>query len=126
MILVETSIWVDHLRAGDATLAGLLEAGRVLAHPAVVGEVALGALRQRALVLALLRALPQAVVATSEEVLAFIEDHGLAGLGIGYVDAHLLAATRLTASASLWSRDKRLQRAAERLGLAVNDPSSSP
>lgn len=126
MILVDTSIWVDHLRAGDATLAGLLEAGRVLAHPAVVGEVALGALRQRALVLALLRALPQAVVATSEEVLAFIEDHGLAGLGIGYVDAHLLAATRLTASASLWGRDKRLQCAAEHLGLAVNDPSSSP
>jgi predicted nucleic acid-binding protein len=119
VILVDTSIWVDHLRAGDATLSGLLEAGRVLAHPAVVGEVALGMLRQRALVLASLRALPQAIVATDEEVFGFIEDNDLAGLGIGYVDAHLLAATRLTATASLWTRDKRLLRAAERLDLVA-------
>ncbi len=119
MILVDTSIWVDHLRTGDAALAGLLDTGRVLAHPAVVGEVALGMLRQRALVLASLLALPQAVVTTDGEVLAFIEDNDLAGLGIGYVDAHLLAATRLTAGASLWTRDKRLLRAAERLRLAV-------
>lgn len=118
MILVDTSIWVDHLRAGDVVLTGLLEVGRVLAHPAMVGEVALGSLRQRTIVLASLRALPQAVVATDEEVLRFIDDNSLAGLGIGYVDAHLLAATRLTADASLWTRDQRLLRTAEHLGLA--------
>lgn len=119
MILVDTSVWVDHLRVGDKTLAGLLDRGSVLAHACVIGELALGDLRQRDLVLATLQDLPQASVATDREVLHFIGQHALFGLGIGYVDAHLLAAVRLTAGAALWTRDKRLLGVADRLGIAA-------
>jgi predicted nucleic acid-binding protein len=117
MILVDTSVWVDHLRAPDKTLTGLLEKARVLAHPFVIGEVALGHLGDRDLVLGTLQDLPQATVATDNEVLHFIGQHRLFGLGIGYVDAHLLASARLTSGASLWTRDKRLLRPATLLGL---------
>lgn len=118
MILVDTTVWVDHLRAGDKTLAGLLESGRALTHPFVIGELALGNLRQRQAILAYLQDLPEANIATDREVLQFIERHALAGLGVGYVDVHLLASTSLTAGSSLWTRDKRLSGVAERLGLA--------
>jgi predicted nucleic acid-binding protein len=119
VILVDTSVWVDHLRTGDKMLADVLEAGQVLAHPFVIGELALGSLRQRDLVLATLQDLPQAGVATDEEVLHFIRRHALFGSGIGYVDAHLLAAVRLTAAAVLWTRDQRLLAVAQQLGLAA-------
>jgi predicted nucleic acid-binding protein len=122
MILVDTSVWIDHLRADDKTLAGLLDIGRVLAHPLVIGEVALGNLQRRDLVLRALQRLPRAIVATDHEVLRLIDQHALFGLGIGYVDAHLLAAARLTAGASLWARDKRLFAAATQLGLAARLP----
>jgi predicted nucleic acid-binding protein len=121
MILVDTSVWVDHLRLGDKTLAGLLDAGRTLAHPFVIGELALGNLRRRELVLAFLQDLPQALVADNQEMLHFIDLHGLSGLGIGYVDAHLLAAAQLT-GAHLWTRDRRLRSIAERSGLAAQLP----
>jgi predicted nucleic acid-binding protein len=120
MILVDTSVWVDHLRTDDKKLAQLLDAGTVLAHPFVTGELALGNLRQRDHVLSNLQDLPQASVATDQEVLHFIDRYGLFGLGIGYVDAHLLAATRLTEGASLWTRDQRLYAVAERLGLTAD------
>ena len=119
MILADTSVWVDHLRAGDKALAAFLDAGTVLAHPFVIGELALGNLRQRDIVLQALADLPQASVATDAEVLHFIERHALAGRGIGYIDAHLLAAVKLTAGAELWTKDKRLQRFAVQLGLAI-------
>ena len=119
MILVDTSVWVGHLRAGDRILAQLLDAGNILVHPFVIGEVALGSLPRRRLILDALHDLPQAVVASGQECLHFIDKHRLSGSGIGYVDAHLLAATRLTAGASLWTRDKYLNSAAERLGLAA-------
>jgi predicted nucleic acid-binding protein len=122
VILVDTSVWVDHLRRRDEALAGLLEAGRVLAHPFVIGELALGRLRQRDLVLSALQDLPQARVATDREVLHFIDQHSLSGLGIGYVDAHLLAAVRLSGSVPLWTRDKRLRGAADRLDLPIASP----
>ena len=125
MILVDTSVWVDHLRTSDEALAQLLRSGRVLAHPFVIGELALGRLRQRREILALLHDLPQAEVATAAEVLHFVEGHGLAGRGIGYIEAHLLASTRLTAGSALWTRDRRLAAAAERLGLARR-PSGEP
>lgn len=119
MILVDTSVWVDHLRKGDKALATLLDAGAVLAHPFVIGELALGNLRPREIVLDALADLPRASVATDVEVLHFIDCHALFGHGVGYVDAHLLAAVRLTAGAALWTKDKRLHGVAVKLALAM-------
>jgi predicted nucleic acid-binding protein len=125
VILVDTSVWIDHLRSGDPVLAGLLERSLVLAHAWVVGELALGRLRKPSEVIDLLGGLPQATVATSAEVLALIEHEELSGVGIGYVDAQLLAATRLTDGGQLWTGDGRLRAAAERLGCGFA-PKSSP
>jgi hypothetical protein len=122
MILVDSSVWVDHLRAGDKALENLLDAGMVLSHPFVIGELALGNLQKRADVLNALSGLPKAAVATDAEALAFIDHHALAGRGIGYIDVHLLAAVQLTGSASLWTRDKRLHTIATALGLAIAQP----
>lgn len=117
MILVDTSVWINHLRVGDPKLAALLQDGDVLAHPWVIGELALGHLARRGEILGLLHNLPQPKIATDVEVQKLIEDRQLFGLGIGYVDAHLLASTLLTTSAALWTRDKRLAAAAVQLGL---------
>ncbi len=119
MILVDTSVWIDHLRHGDPSLVTVLEAGRVLMHPFVVGEVACGNLNRRAEVLMQLRELPPAPVASDDEVLEFIERRGLMGRGIGYVDVHLLASVALAGGARLWTRDKRLAAVASELALAV-------
>lgn len=121
MILVDTSIWIDHLRSGDAHLTSLLQDGQVLAHPWVIGELALGHLTHRREILRLLQNLPSAVAATDAEVLAMIENRHVFGLGIGYVDAHLLAATLLTAGARLWTRDQRLAVVAAKLGLTSDE-----
>jgi predicted nucleic acid-binding protein len=118
LILVDTSIWVDHLRAGDKALAGWLDSGMVLTHPFVIGELALGNLREREIVLNALSDLPRASIATDAEVLHFIGRHGLFGRGIGYVDVHLLAGVRLTEGAQLWTNDKRLYGVAAQLDLA--------
>ena len=122
MILVDTSVWVDHLQRGNAALAERLTRAQVLGHPFVLGELALGSLRQRATILQALQHLPAAAVATDDEVLGFITTHALHGIGIGYVDAHLLAAVRLTPGAQLWTLDKRLQAAASQLDLAFAQP----
>jgi predicted nucleic acid-binding protein len=122
VILVDTSVWVDHLRAGSETLAGLLDRGEVLAHPFVVGEIALGGLRQRERILTALSRLPAAAVATHAEVLHFIDRRALFARGVGYVDVHLLAAASLTAGARLWTHDKRLNELAVGLGLAAIMP----
>jgi predicted nucleic acid-binding protein len=119
VVLVDTSVWVDHLRRGDPTLVTLLQAGEVLAHPFVTGEIALGTLKRRRMVLDAFGDLPQIRVANDDEVLHFIEQGGLAGTGIGYVDAHLLASARLEAGTAILTRDKRLHAAARRLGLAA-------
>lgn len=121
MILVDTSVWVDHLRRGDAQLVNLLERANVAMHPFVVGEIACGSLRDRSSILELLQDLPAAVVAEGEEVLGFIERHVLHGNGIGYVDVHLLASVALTEGAKLWTRDKSLRRVAQALGCAFRD-----
>ena len=120
MIIVDTSVWIDHLKSGDAALADLLGTGRVLAHSFVTGELALGSLRQRRNVLESLRDLPQATVASLDEVMMLIEREQLYGLGIGFVDAHLLAAARLTPGTLLWTRDRRLRQAATPLGLSAD------
>jgi predicted nucleic acid-binding protein len=96
-----------------------LEAGNVLVHPFVIGEIALGNLKQRELILGALADLPQAVVARDDEVMPFIEGSGLFGRGIGYLDVHLLASIRLTAGSLLWTHDRRLRDIAEQLGMAV-------
>ncbi len=121
MILVDTSVWVDHLRSGDAQLAALLEQGRVVSHPFVVGEIACGSLADRATVIELLQDLPAAAVAETDEVLAFVERQALHGKGVGYVDVHLLASAALTPGTQLWTRDKRLRAAAEALACAFAD-----
>ncbi len=121
MILVDTSVWIDHLRSGDPELASLLQDSHVLTHPWVTGELALGRLARRSEILGLLGNLPQAKVATDVEVLTLIDNHQLFGLGIGYVDAHLLASTMLTTGTRLWTRDKRLTAVASQHGLASDN-----
>jgi len=125
LILVDTSVWVDHLRRGESRLIALLESAKVATHPFVVGEIACCSLANRQTVLALLQDLPMAAVADSDEVLAYIERHKLYGKGIGYVDVHLLAAVALTEDALLWTRDKRLRAAAASLRSAYVEPGSN-
>jgi len=119
VILVDTSVWVDHLRADDSRLVSLLQTGQVLTHPFVIGEIALGNLKQRQAVLGALTNLPQAAIARDGEVLEFIGRNQLAGTGLGYVDAHLLASALLTPETTILTRDKRLRGAAIRLQLAA-------
>ncbi len=120
MILVDTSVWIDHLRHGDVELTRLLNTGQVLTHRFIIGELALGSLQNRNIVLSTLQNLPQVTVASDEEVLHFIESRALFGTGIGYIDAHLLAAVLLSPGTLLWTRDKRLFAESVRLGLCAN------
>jgi predicted nucleic acid-binding protein len=119
LILVDTSIWVDHFRSKDDGVARLLDDRQVSTHPFVVGELAVGNLRNRDEILLMLSLLPVSNAASHEEVLEFISNFSLAGQGLGFIDVHLLAAVRLTPGTSLWSKDKRLVAAAERLTLSV-------
>ncbi len=122
MILVDTSIWIDHFRSADESLVGLLSANRVLMHSFVIGELACGNLRRRDEVLSLLKNLPAATIGHDDEVRLFIEHRKLMGRGIGYIDAHLLTAVALSNGARLWTRDKRLQGVASELGMAYAPP----
>jgi predicted nucleic acid-binding protein len=119
LVLVDTSVWIDHLRAGDARLATLLERNRVLMHPMVIGELACGSLGDRDTLLALWGSLPQLPAASHDEALYFLTGNRLWGRGIGYVDLHLLAAVSLSQATALWTRDKRLSEVASQLGLAA-------
>jgi predicted nucleic acid-binding protein len=120
MILVDTSVWIEHLHTGDESLVALLNSSQVLAHPFVIGELACGNLRKRTDVLRLFNDLPQAPVASQKEVLLFIERNALMGQGIGFIDAHLLASTALADTAFIWTRDNRLQKIAIKLKLAFD------
>ncbi|HEY2708372.1 MAG TPA: PIN domain-containing protein [Caulobacteraceae bacterium] len=119
MILADTSVWVDHIRHADADLIKALQANNILTHPYVIGEVAMGNLPRRAVFIRNMRRLPSALLATDDEAMSLLEREGLFGQGIGYVDLHLLAATRLTPGATLLTRDRRLESMAVRLGLAA-------
>jgi predicted nucleic acid-binding protein len=119
MILADTSIWIDHFRRSDLQLAQLLERGDVAMHPFVIGELLLGRVPRIAEMIDDLNTLPKATVASPEEVLSFIVARRLPGAGIGYVDAHLLAAAALTPETLVWTRDKRLLAAAQSLSLAA-------
>lgn len=119
MILVDTSVWIDHLRGGTNRLSECLERGIVLIHPFVIGEIACGNLRNRSYVLAMMSNLPSALTASDQEVIDFIEKRSLYGQGIGYIDTHLLASTALTPDARLWTSDSRLQKIAEAMDLGI-------
>jgi hypothetical protein len=121
MILLDTSVWIDHLRRGVPLAAGLLEEGRVLMHPFVLGELACGNLKNRNEVLHLLADLPRAPTATDAEILGFIERHALMGRGIGYVDVHLLASAALARLGGLWTRESRLAAVASAMNLAFSE-----
>jgi predicted nucleic acid-binding protein len=119
MILADTSIWIDHFRRGDFRLTQFLDRGDVVMHPFVVGELALGYVPRIAEMLEDLLTLPKAIVADTDEVLKFIAHRKLSESGIGYVDAHLLAAAALGKETFLWTRDKRLHTAAQSLSIAA-------
>ena len=117
MILADTSIWIDHLRAGNKEMRRLLNQGDIVIHPWIIAELALGSLRERAKTLALLDFLPQVREAQLSEVRVMIEARRLYNLGIGLTDARLIASVFLNPSTLLWTRDKRLRKAAEDLGI---------
>lgn len=119
MILVDTSIWVDHFRRRDDRLARLLDDRKVSMHPFVAGELAVGNLRNRDEILLMLNSLPATAIASHEEALRFISNFSLAGRGLGYIDIHLLAAVSLTPGTLLWSKDKRLNAVAESLSIPM-------
>jgi predicted nucleic acid-binding protein len=111
MVLVDTSVWVSHLRDGNVELVSLLNDGKVLCHPLIVGELACGNLKDRAVILNFLQLLPMGIEAEHEEVLSFIENRHLMGKGIGYVDVHLIASAILM-GVPLWTLDKKLSQVA--------------
>jgi predicted nucleic acid-binding protein len=117
MVLVDTSVWVAHLRQGAIGLDALLNEGRVVSHPFIVGELACGNLKHRSAILIHLQALPQAIPAGHEEVMQFIENYRLMGKGLGYMDMHLLASALLT-KVPLWTLDQKLHEVAVKLELA--------
>ena len=119
MILVDTSVWVDHLRLNLPLLADLLDAGEVTTHPFILGELACGNLSNRKEILALLVSLPPVTIATHAEALLLVEAHKLHGQGIGWIDVHLLASAMLT-GIPLWTRDRKLHAATKALGIAEN------
>ena len=120
MILVDTSVWVDHLRFPDPMLARLLTLDQVLLHPFVIGEISMGNFARRADFLASLKTLPQIFVAENDEVMDLTDRRHLFGTGIGFIDTHLLASLHLTPGTKLWSRDKRLAAIATGMDLCFN------
>jgi predicted nucleic acid-binding protein len=126
VILVDSSIWIDHFRHGDAELIKIVEDDRLLCHPFIVGELALGSLRERDAVIAFLAAQREAVIATHAEVMTVIDRHSIFSMGIGYTDAHLLTSTLLDRRSSLWTRDKRLAAAALKVGATVHPFPQTP
>ena len=122
MILVDTSVWVDHLQRGSISLREALEREEVMTHPFVIGELSCGNLKDRREVLELLTELPSAVVADEAEVLEFIETRHLMGKGVGYIEVHLLASAILMEETRLWTRDKHLAEIATRMRLNFEEP----
>jgi hypothetical protein len=125
VILVDTSVWVDHLGRSESSLVAALETEQVLMHPFVLGELACGNLKRRSEVLSLMRELPQAPMATETEAHRFIDARKLMGRGIGYIDVHLLASVVLLESARLWTRDKRLFAVADYLAVRFDERHAS-
>ena len=114
MVLVDTSVWVSHLRDGNVELARLLNDGKVLCHSLIVGELACGNLKDRGMILSFLQLLPMSTEAEHDEVLSFIESNRLMGKGVGYVDVHLITSAVLT-GVPIWTLDKKLAQTADSL-----------
>nr|WP_210290092.1 type II toxin-antitoxin system VapC family toxin [Rhizobium skierniewicense] len=123
--MVDTSIWIDHFRHHDDELRKIIEADNLLCHPAIIGELGLGSLRNRNDVITFLAAQQEVLVATHDEVMVMIDRHSLFSMGIGYTDANLLASTLIDTRAVLWTRDKRLAAAAQKAGAALYKPKTS-
>jgi predicted nucleic acid-binding protein len=121
VILVDSSVWIEHLRRHEHDLSALLEAGHVMCHPFVIGEIACGHLSRREYMLAELARLPQAPVASHDEAMGFLSGRALSGRGVGWVDIHLLASTALSQGARLWTKDKRLAAVAGELRLIYSN-----
>jgi predicted nucleic acid-binding protein len=121
MILVDTSIWVDHLRYGDEPLSQLLIQGLVFCHPMIIGELACGNLQNRSELISMWQNLPLPTEASHQEALYLLESRHLMGKGIGYIDLHLLATCLLTTNTLLWTRDKRLASIADSLGIGFSN-----
>jgi len=117
MVLVDTSVWVHHLREGDTNLTKLLSDGQVMCHEFIIGEIACGRLKNRTEILSLLKLLPMTIQAKHEEVLEFIEANHLMGRGLGYIDMHLSASAILT-GVTMWTLDKKLNETNKRLGIS--------
>ena len=117
MVLADSSIWIDHFCKANDELKELLNSDRILTHPFILGELCIGNFRKRDVVLTMLKLLPKAIVASDEEVGVFIEKHQLYGLGVGYIEMHLLASAILTKT-RLWTGDKKLKEIAINLGCA--------
>ena len=122
MILADTSVWIDHFRAGNKELQRALNSGQIVIHPWIVAELASGSLRDRAKTLAMLDLLPQVRVARMTELRLTIEARHLYNLGIGLTDAHLIASVFLNPPTLLWTRDKQLRRVAESFAIHANLP----
>ena len=122
MILADTSIWIDHLRSGNKEMRKHLDQGHIVIHPFIIAELALGSLKERTKTLALLDLLPQLRVAQLSEVRLTIEARRLYSLDIGLADAHLIASVFINPSTLLWTKDKRLRKAAEALGIYASLP----
>jgi hypothetical protein len=122
--LADTSIWIDHFRQANSELRRIIEDDRLLCHPVIVGELALGSLRDRSNVLAFLAAQREAVVATHSEVMTMVDRHGIFSMGIGYTDAQLLASVLLEQRTALWTRDRRLRAVAEKAGASLYMPAN--
>jgi len=120
LILVDSSVWIDHLRSVEPDLVMALSERRVIQHPMVTTELSLGSISHRDRLIGMLRRLPQARLLDEADVLQYIEDAELPGRGIGLVDAHLLASSARCEDVQLWTRDRRLRQQAERLGLAAS------
>jgi predicted nucleic acid-binding protein len=119
MVLVDTSVWVLHLRERNTELEKLLNDGDVVCHPFIIGELACGNLKNRSEILSLLQALPMATQAEHEEVMQFIDKYRLMGKGLGYIDMHLLASALLT-EVPIWTLDKKLNEVSIKLGIGFN------
>ena len=117
MVIVDTAVWIDHIRRPLAPLAQLLAEGEIVQHPMITGEIALGSIKPREALLRFLQLLPSTLISTDADVLVFIDEQRLFGTGIGYVDAHLLAAC-INGGHKLWTRDKRLAAQADRLAVS--------